>query len=135
MLYDEEKDYMMRMIREISRVLFSMLFGKKYTQVETELRNKFRTEGTPQDALKDLVDHGKIDEAENVLLEDIDYESKEDVAEAVLFYRYLSELSDEFLEQHDFSRQEILDGLRNLADRAGFLEIVEMMTDDGRGGA
>ena len=39
MLYDEEKDYMMRMICEISRVLFSMLFGKKYTQVETELRN------------------------------------------------------------------------------------------------
>ena len=135
MLYDEEKDYMMRMIREISRVLFSILFGKKYTQVETELGNKFRTEGTPQDALKDLVDHGKIDEAENVLLEDIDYESKEDVAEAVLFYRYLGELSDEFLEHHDFSREEVLDGLRNLAENAGFLGIVEMMTDDGRGGA
>jgi hypothetical protein len=135
MLYDEEKDYMMRMIREISRVLFSILFGKKYTQVETELGNKFRTEGTPQDALKDLVDHGKIDEAENMLLEDIDYESKEDVAEAVLFYRYLGELSDEFLEHHDFSREEVLDGLRNLAENAGFLGIVEMMTDDGRGGA
>jgi hypothetical protein len=126
---------MMRMIREISRVLFSMLFGKKYTQVETELRNKFRTEGTPQDALKDLVDHGKNNEAENMLLEDIDYESKESVAEAVLFYRYVGELSDEFLEQHVFSRQEVLDGLRNLAENAGLLGIVEMMMHDRRGGS
>ena len=54
MLYDEEKDYMMRMIREISRVLFSILFGKKYTQVELEIRNKYETAGTPQNALKDL---------------------------------------------------------------------------------
>ena len=45
MLYDEEKDYVMRMIREVSRVLFSILFGKQYVQVETELENKFRTEG------------------------------------------------------------------------------------------
>ncbi len=27
---------------------------------------------------------------------------------------------------------DVLDGLSNLADRAGFLEIVEMMIDDGR---
>lgn len=38
MLYDEEKDYVMRMIREVSRVLFSIIFGKQYTQVETEIK-------------------------------------------------------------------------------------------------
>jgi chromosome condensin MukBEF MukE localization factor len=57
------------------------------------------------------------------------------VAEAVLFYRYVGELSDEFLEQHVFSRQEVLDGLRNLAENAGLLGIVEMMMHDRRGGS
>ena len=38
MLYDEEKDYVMRMIREVSRVLFSIIFGKQSTQVETEIK-------------------------------------------------------------------------------------------------
>ena len=76
MLYDEEKDYVMRMIREVSRVLFSILFGKQYVQIETELENKFRTEGTPENALKDLVDRGQICEAENILLEDLDYSNK-----------------------------------------------------------
>lgn len=71
MLYDEEKDYIMRMIREVSRVLFSILFGKQYTQVELELENKFRTEGTPENVIKDLADRGQICEAENILLEDL----------------------------------------------------------------
>ena len=129
MLYDEEKDYMMRMIREISRVLFSILFGKKYTQVELEIRNKYETAGTPQNALKDLIDRGKIDEAENILLEDIDYSRKEDVAAAVAFYQYLGEKPDSFLRQHGFSRQEVLDGLNNLVECSGYAQIVDMMVD------
>ncbi|MBQ5757754.1 MAG: hypothetical protein IIV93_04485, partial [Clostridia bacterium] len=80
MLYDEEKDYVMRMIREVSRVLFSIIFGKQYTQVEAEIENKYQTAGTPQNALRDLVDRGEIDRAENMLLEDIDYSDREDVA-------------------------------------------------------
>lgn len=95
----------MRMIREISRVLFSIIFGKKYTQVELEIRNKYETAGTPQNALKDLIDRGQIDQAENMLLEDIDYSNKEDVAAAVAFYQYLGEKPGSFLEQHDFSKE------------------------------
>ena len=129
MLYDEEKDYMMRMIREISRVLFSIIFGKRYTQVELEIRNKYETAGTPQNALKDLVDRGQIDKAENMLLEDIDYSKKEDVASAVAFYQYLGEKPDDFLEQHNFSRQEVLDGLNSLVDNSGYEQLVDLMVD------
>ena len=34
MIYEEESDYIMRMIKEAARVLFSLIFGKKYTQIE-----------------------------------------------------------------------------------------------------
>lgn len=129
MLYDEEKDYVMRMIREVSRVLFSILFGKQYVQVETELENKFRTEGTPENALKDLVDRGQICEAENILLEDLDYSNKASVAFAVMFYRYLGEMEDGFLQQHDFSTQEVLDGLDSLIENSGYSGIVDMMVE------
>jgi phage terminase large subunit-like protein len=133
MLYDEEKDYIMRMIREVSRVLFSIIFGKRYAQVELEIRNKYETAGTPQNALKDLVDRGQIDKAENMLLEDIDYSRKEDIASAVVFYQYLGEKPDSFLEQHNFSRQEVLDGLNNLAECAGYAQVVDMMVDSKTG--
>ncbi len=111
MLYDEEKDYMMRMIREISRVLFSIIFGKQYTQVELERQDVFRIAGKPLDELRDLVDRGQINEAENILLEDIDYSNKNDVVSAAAFYEYLGNKTDDFLVQHDFSRKEVLDGL------------------------
>ena len=34
MRYDDEKDYIMRMIKEVVAVLISLLLGKKYVQVE-----------------------------------------------------------------------------------------------------
>ena len=34
MFTDDEKDYIMRMIKEIARVLASVMLGKKYVQVE-----------------------------------------------------------------------------------------------------
>ncbi len=129
MLYEEEKDYMMRMIREISRVLFSIIFGKKYVQVELEAQEKYLVSGRPLNDLKDMVDKGLINDAENMLLEDIDYSNKKDVAAAVSFYEYLGEKPEEFLRMHDFSRQEVLDGLKDLAARSGFADIVGMVMD------
>ena len=36
MNFTDEKDYIMRMIKEMVRVLFSLAFGKKYVSVELE---------------------------------------------------------------------------------------------------
>ena len=68
-----------------------------------------------------------------MLLEDIDYSRKEDIASAVVFYQYLGEKPDSFLEQHNFSRQEVLDGLNYLAECAGYAQVVDMMVDSKTG--
>ncbi len=34
MIYSDEKDYVMRMIKETARVIFSVIFGKTYVSVE-----------------------------------------------------------------------------------------------------
>ena len=52
MLYDDEKDYVMRMIKEAARVMFSVLLGKKYTQVELEQEGKFEVSGRGVDSYK-----------------------------------------------------------------------------------
>ena len=33
MIYEEESDYIMRMIKEAARVLFSLIFGKKFRKL------------------------------------------------------------------------------------------------------
>ncbi len=120
MIYEEESDYIMRMIKEAARVLFSLIFGKKYIQVELPKENKFSVSGSSLDDLTELVDQGKINEAENILLENLDYENPEELAAAVLFYEYVSEKGQEFLQAHDYSLEEAAEGIKQIAEYAGY---------------
>lgn len=120
MIYEEESDYIMRMIKEAARVLFSLIFGKKYTQIELPKENKFSVSGSSLDDLTELVDQGKINEAENILLENMDYENPEELAAAVLFYEYVSEKGQEFLQAHDYSLEEAAEGIKQIAEYAGY---------------
>ena len=120
MIFEDEKDYIMRMIKEMVRVPFSLMLGKKYTKVELEAENKYSVSGTGLDELKAMADKGKINEAENQLLENIDYGNKKELETAILFYEYISEKEDVFLKEHDYSIEEVFDGLKSLAENAGF---------------
>ena len=126
MLYDE-KDYVMRMIKEMVRVLFSLMLGKQYAQVELKDENKYEVSGKGLGEYKNMIDQGKINEAENFLLERIDYKNKDEVTAAVLFYQYLDRKEDGFLKENDYSREEILDGLKQLAERAGYREVCDIL--------
>lgn len=40
MNFNDEKDYIMRIIKEMVRVLFSLMFGKQYKSIELSKENK-----------------------------------------------------------------------------------------------
>ncbi len=126
MTIDDEKDYIMRIIKEMVRMLFSLLFGRRYSAVEIENVNKFEVEGKTLDDLLDMADSGKINEAENILLDGLDYGNKENVAVAALFYQHLSEMDESFLSENNYSREEVLDGMKNLVREAGYPDITNM---------
>lgn len=127
MNFEYEKDYIMRIIKEMVRILFSLLFGKKYVAVEQEAENKYEVAGKKLSELKAMIDQGNMNEAENILLDGIDYTNKNEVAAAALFYQYLSEQEDEFLKQHHYSREEALDGLKQLLCNAGFGDLTSVI--------
>lgn len=77
--------------------------------------------------LEKLVDQGDINEAENILLESIDDTKNEEIAAAILFYQYVSEKDNDFLALHNYSKEEALEGLKALADRAGYGEMIETL--------
>ena len=87
-MIDDEKDYIMRIIKEMVRMLFSLLFGRKYSSIEVEKVNKYEVAGKTLDDFLDMADRGEINEAENILLDGLDYENKENVALAALFYQH-----------------------------------------------
>ena len=71
------------------------------------------------DGLLDMVDEGKINEAENVVYEITEDGGYENLETALLFYSYLNEKPDEFLEENNFSRDEVKEGLLEIISRYG----------------
>lgn len=125
----DEKDYIMRLIKEMVRVLFSLLFGKEYVSVEPEKENKYEVSGKPLGNFLDMIDAGQINEAENMLLENIDYADKEDVVAAALFYQYLGEKDDKFLEDNRYSMEEVIFGFRQLFENSGYGDLLYLMKE------
>lgn len=71
------------------------------------------------DGLLDMVDEGKINEAENVVYEITENGGYENLETALLFYSYLNEKPDEFLEENNFSRDEVKEGVTEIISRYG----------------
>lgn len=120
-----ERDYIMRLIKEMVRAVLKLIF-----HIDTESPAEELLEDSEEKAvlntLLDLADEGKINEAENAVFEITENRDYKGLEAALLFYSYLNDKSDEFLEANDFSRDEIKDGLRELASRYGISSIADI---------
>ena len=129
MNFNEEKDYIMRIIKEMAGVLFSLMLGKQYVAVELDNENKYDVSGKALEDFEKMVDEGFINEAENLLLDSMDDTRKEDVLAAILFYQYISEKDHAFLAAHNYSKEEALEGIKRLAEKQGYGQINALLMD------
>ena len=67
----------------------------------------------------EMIDAGSINEAENIIPEYADYSDDNDIAALALFYDYINDKEDAFLEAHDYSRTGVLEGLKHKAENSG----------------
>ena len=130
MYFTDEKDYIMRMIKEMVRILFSLIYGKKYVSVELEKENKYEVSGKNLKSFLDMIDSGQINEAENILLDNLDYTNNDDVMAAALFYQYLSEKDSEFLINNNYTKEEVLSGFKQLLVQSGYNNLLYIIKDD-----
>ena len=124
-----EQDYVMRLIKEMVRAILKLLFNIDTESPTVELLENKEEQETLENLL-DMVDVGEINEAENRLY---DLTSNTDVNSleiALLFYSYLNDKTDDFLEVNNFSRDEIKLGLENVADSFGLSSIAKMSLTD-----
>ena len=123
-----EQDYIMRLIKEMVRTLLKMLFHID-TESPIEEMLEDREEKYVLERLLKLVDKGKINEAENKLIEMLNNDMQK-LKMALLFYAYLNEKTDDFLLEHDFSREEIKSGIEDAAARYGIANVSEIFLDN-----
>ena len=130
MYFTDEKDYIMRMIKEMVRILFFLIYGKKYVSVELEKENKYEVSGKNLKSFLDMIDSGQINEAENILLDNIDYANNDEVMAAALFYQYLNEKDSEFLINNNYTKEEVLSGFKQLLMQSGYTDLLCLVKDE-----
>ena len=128
MYFTNEKDYIMRMIKEMVRVLFSLIFGKSMFLLNLKINMKYQ--GKNLKDFLDMIDSGKINEAENILLDSIDYTDRNEVMAAALFYQYLSEKDSEFLKNNNYTKEEVLSGFKQLLMQSGYTDLLCLVKDE-----
>lgn len=121
-----EQDYIMRLIKEMIRAILKLLFSIDTDSPTTDILSENKQKETLNHLL-DMVDTGNINEAENLLYDLKDINDKSTLGLALLFYSYLNEKEDDFLEAHQYSREEIKEGLKTIISDYGIDGLAEVM--------
>lgn len=123
-----EQDYIMRQLNEMIRAIFKMLFGIDTKSPTVELLES-REDVELLESLFEMADGGNISEAENRLYDSMGG-SIGSLKTALLFYSYLNDKTDEFLEENGFSREDIKSGINKLMDRYNLSDLARVILLD-----
>lgn len=93
----------------MAAIMMTGAFQQKYKQPKF-LENA--AEDSLYKKLMKMVDEGELGEVENCLWEKIEQGQTEDIQLALDIYAYMNDKDEDFLEDHDFSREEIRDGVQ-----------------------
>lgn len=123
-------DYMKRMTNEMVSTLLKLIF---HIEIGKNEASAFKAEEktSKYDDLVTLINDGGINDAENRLLEELDSQDMEYYKLALMFYDYLNEKDSDFLEEHNFSKEEITDGLRYVSKIYGYESMAEALLGKG----
>ena len=118
-----QDDFILRQIREMIHAVMRMLFQVNASELSPEVIEDASARTILEELLA-LTDEGRIDEAENQLYEMTCDGDRQNLEIGLLFYN-LNGKDDDFLEAHNFSREEIMTGIQDLADRYQLSGIAE----------
>jgi len=109
------RDYLMEEAERLTKLIAAVVFQKQLEEEQSGVAYSI-----PQDAmllgdLRRMTHAGNINEAENLLFERLLVDpTSQNFSVAEIFYRELSQLTDEELNHSAFSRQEIMEGLQSI---------------------
>lgn len=124
-----EQDYILRLIKEIIRTLLKLIFHLDVEQSalrEEDLEADLQAESQK---LTELMEDGQINDAENRLWEKLDGRDQGQFKMAMLFYLRLNEKDDEFLKENNYSREEIVEGLKYVSGMFGYEGITDIFLE------
>ena len=124
-----EQDYIIRLIKEMIRAILKLLFHMDIDNPNKDLLEEKESRDMLE-RLLDMVDNGDINEAENQIYDMTSDNNMANLEVALLFYSYLNDKDDDFLQKNDFCREEIKSGIKELVSRYGLTGMAEIFLSE-----
>lgn len=114
-----EQDWVMRQIDMMTEFLARTVLNKALPQNESSYQETAKYSDRLNDRIEILVDQGKICQAEDLLFDELDTDDMKHLLIGVNFYQKINSFSDDELEEMNFSREEVMEGLNEVMDKFG----------------
>lgn len=122
-----EKDYIMRMIKQVVVALARIIFKKPGPMYELPEERDFTAVDDLYVRLLKLADAGEINEAENLLYEELETENQGYLEMGIGFYSHINEYEEAFLREHNYTRDEINEGIERLLKEFGMGSLADII--------
>lgn len=115
-----KQDWMERQIENLGKTLVGFILGKKGLEGLSEKYEEAFSQGTIDEdilerQLKKLVENGEICKAENLLFASLEENpTPQKIIVGLNFYAALDKLDKNFLKEHNFTEEEISDGIKEI---------------------
>ena len=118
-MYNQQQDWIMKQIKTIANTIAALVFRK--AEVSYEIQDEANQTETDMLFLhlNKMLDDGNINGAEDMLFDELDPSNTAYLLLAVDFYQRLNAIPDEELERCGYSRDEIIEGLCEVAGMYG----------------
>lgn len=114
-----QKDWLMRQIESMITAIMHFLFhAGENTEATSELLQNLNEQ------IDDYLITGDICGAEDWLFENLDTSDTKWLNLAIHFYSAVNKFSDTYLEEHNFSREEISSGLTYVCQQYGYQDVL-----------
>ena len=121
----QEQDYLIRSVKDLTKVIAKIVLGKSDTNYELPILENYTEEDLLYKRLFELLAEGKINTAENLLFEELDGRNKRKLEIALAFYTKLNEYDRIYLERNHYTREEINQGLEDVARKYGIGDLMK----------
>ena len=115
----------MRLIHQVIWALFKMLFDIDMDAPAARVLPSGERETLER--LLEMVDSGRVGEAEDIVFDIADAGNRADAALVLLFFSHLNDKPDAFLEEHGFTREELADDLKTILAKYDLSGMAQML--------
>ncbi len=119
-----EQDYFMRLVRDLVRAAVKLIFHIETEEISPYMIENPETRQTAENLIETSLS-GNIRLAEEELSGLLAQNTLENLLIGLTFYSRLSELDEDFLTEHQFSTEEIKNGLQSLLRQYGLGAMAE----------